>query len=263
MKGLLLALTLLLAGTASALGAVQGKEVDYRAGETALKGYLASDDALPGKRPGILVVHEWWGLNDYARRRAGMLAESGYTALAVDMYGGGRTAAHPEDAGKFASAVMKNLPQARARFLAALDLLKAQPYVDPQRIAAVGYCFGGGVVLAMARDGVDLDGVVSFHGSLATATPAGPGVVKARVLVLNGADDPMITPEQIAAFKNEMESAGVDYRLISYPGARHSFTNPGADAVAKEFNLPLAYNAEADRQSWQAMQDFFGEIFGK
>lgn len=248
---------------AAAGAAIEGREVDYRAGATHLKGYLAYDDSQSGKRPGILVVHEWWGLNDYARKRARMLAGLGYTALAVDMYGEGKTATHPADAGKFASAVSKDLPLAKKRFLAGLEPLRSQPTVDPTRIAAIGYCFGGGIVLAMARAGVDLNGVVSFHGSLGTGAPAEPGQVKAKILVLNGADDPFTTPEQLAAFKQEMAAAGADYRIINYPGAKHSFTNPDADAYGKKFNLPLAYNAQADKESWQAMQEFFQRIFAR
>ena len=261
MKNHLVALGLMLTCATGASAAVVAREVDYLSGETPLKGYLAFDDSVQGKRPGVLVVHEWWGLNDYARRRARMLAELGYRALAVDMYGGGKTTTHPDDAGKFAGEIRKNLPEAKARFLAALDLLKRQPTVDPDRIAAIGYCFGGGVVLEMARAGIDLKGVVSFHGSLATDRRAKPGEVKAKMLVLNGADDPMTTPEQIALFKSEMASAGVDYRFISYLEAKHSFTNPDADAYGKKYHLPLAYNVEADKKSWQAMKEFFKEIF--
>ncbi len=262
MRRILMIIIVLLAFTASAtLGAVKGEDVEYRIGDTVHKGYLAYDDAVKEKRPGILVVHEWWGHNEYARERARMLAGLGYTALAVDMYGEGRQAAHPEEAGKFATEVAKNLPLAKTRFLGAMELLKNHPRVDAEQIAAIGYCFGGGVVLAMARAGVDLKGVVSFHGSLATAEAARPGEVKARVLVLNGADDPMVTQEQIAEFKREMEAAGADYRFINYPGALHSFTNPKADEFGRKFNLPLAYHAEADRQSWQAMREFLAETF--
>jgi dienelactone hydrolase len=261
MKQALIAFGLLLVCSATAPAAVKEMEVTYGAGETTMKGYLAYDEAIGGKRPGILVVHEWWGLNDYARKRARMLAELGYTALAIDMYGAGKTASHPDDAGKFAGELRQNLPLAKARFLAALDLLRQRPQVDAEKIAAIGYCFGGGVVLEMARAGVDLKGVASFHGSLDTANPASPGTVKAKVLVLNGADDTFVTPEQIAAFKKEMEAAGVDYRFVNYPGAKHSFTNPEADAFGKKFNLPLAYDQETDRKSWQALQDFFAEIF--
>lgn len=241
--------------------AVTGREVSYQAGDTTLKGYLAYDDAVTGKRPGILVVHEWWGHNAYARKRADMLAALGYVALAVDMYGEGRTADHPEDAGKFAASVRNNLPLMKARFLAALDYLKRQPAVDPQRMAAIGYCFGGGVVLEMARQGVDLDAVVSFHGSLGGGSTAGPGAVKARILVANGAADPFVTQEQIAAFKAEMDAAGADYTFINYPGARHSFTNPQADRFGERFDLPLAYDAAADAASWEAMQELFDAVF--
>ncbi len=261
MKPLLFAIGLMLVFAAAASAAVQGKEVAYTAGDTSLKEYLAYDDRIDGKRPGILVVHEWWGHNAYARQRAEMLAELGYTALAVDMYGEGKQADHPEDAGKFASAVSRNLPVAKERFLAGLDLLKQHPKVNPEQVAAIGYCFGGGIVLAMARAGVDLDGAVSFHGSLGTGAPAPAGKVKARILVLNGAEDPLVTAEQIERFKQEMEAAGADYRVVDYPGARHSFTNPEADELGRKFGLPLAYDAEADQRSWQAMQRFFDEIF--
>jgi dienelactone hydrolase len=246
---------------APAAAAVQGKTVEYAAGGVTLKGYLAWDDALTGKRPGVLVVHEWWGHNDYARTRARMLAGLGYTALAVDMYGEGKQAPHPDDAGKFSSAVMKNMDVMKGRFSAALEFLRAQPAVDPARIAAIGYCFGGAVVLNMARQGVDLKGVASFHGSLATAKPAEPGAVKARVLVLHGGADTFITPEQVGAFTAEMARAGADFRFISYAGAKHSFTNPEADGSAKKFGLNLAYDAGADRQSWDELQRFFRMIF--
>jgi len=242
---------------------IKGEEVDYTGDGLILKGYLAYDANLEGKRPGILVVHEWWGHNEYARKRARMLAELGYTALAVDMYGDGKQAEHPDDAGKFAMAVMQNIDAARARFEAALELLKGHATVDPERIGAIGYCFGGGVVLHMARLGVDLDGVVSFHGSYATEHPAQPGVVKAKVLVCHGAEDKFVTPEQVEAFKQEMKDAGVDFRFIEYEGALHSFTNPDADVYAEKFNLPIGYNQAADEKSWADMQAFFKEVFAQ
>lgn len=240
---------------------IVGEELSYRAGETMLKGYLAYDDSIEGERPGVLVVHEWWGHNEYARIRADMLAAEGYTALAVDMYGDGKQASHPEDAGKFAAAVGGNMPQAEARFRAALQQLKNHATVDPQQVAAIGYCFGGGIVLAMARRGVELDGVASFHGSLATETPARKGQVKAKVRVFNGADDPMVTAEQISTFREEMEQAGVDYRLVNYRGAKHSFTNPQADRFGEKFGMPLAYNERADQKSWAELLRFFKELF--
>ncbi|MBI3604303.1 MAG: dienelactone hydrolase family protein [Nitrospirae bacterium] len=256
----LLVLVLALASL-PAHAAVIGKEVDYRAGDTVLKGFLAYDDAKPGKRPGVLVVHEWWGLNDYARKRATMLAELGYTALAVDMYGNGKTTEHSNDAGAFTKEVTQNLAVERARFQAALDLLKAQPTTDPAHIAAIGYCFGGGVVLQMAREGAPLAGVASFHGSLGTDQPAKKGVVKARVLVLHGADDPFVPQEQIEQFKQEMTQAGVDFKFIAYSGATHGFTNPDADRLGAANNMPIKYNAKADQASWAEMQAFFTRIF--
>lgn len=251
-----------LLGAVPVAAAVQGQEIDYRAADgTVLKGYLAIDTSQVGRRPGVLVVHEWWGHNAYARQRAELLAALGYPALAVDMYGGGQQADHPQDAGKFAGAVRANLPLMQERFRAALELLRAQPQVDPAQVAAIGYCFGGSVVLEMARAGVDLKGVASFHGSLGGGSTARPGQVKARVLVLNGAADSFIPAEQIAAFKAEMAAAGVNYRFIDYAGALHSFTNPAADEYARRFNMPVGYHAEADRASWAELQRFFSEIF--
>ena len=250
-----------LVGLVSAEPKIQGKTLEYSAQGVVMKGYLAYDENVKSKRPGILVVHEWWGLNEYARKRARMLAELGYTAVAVDMYGNGKQAMHPDDAKQFTSELMKNSDVATARFMAALDFLKQQPTVDPGRIAAIGYCFGGGVVLNMARQGVDLKGVASFHGSLAPIKPAQPGTVKAKILVLHGADDKFIPPEQIEAFKQEMKSAGVDFQFISYPAAIHSFTNPEADELGKKFNMPVGYNADADKKSWEELKNFLNTIF--
>ena len=258
-----MALLLVFAGAGLAEPKIEGKTVEYSAQGLVMKGYLAHAESIKEKQPGVLVVHEWWGLNEYARQRARMLAELGYTALAVDMYGDGKQAMHPDEAGKFSSELMKNFDSAKARFMAAMDFLKQQPTVDPTRIAAIGYCFGGGVVLNLARQGVDLKGVASFHGALAAVKPAQPGVVKAKILVLNGADDKFIPPEQIEAFKQEMKSAGADFQFISYPGAVHSFTNPEATALGKKFNLPLAYNADADKKSWVELKEFLNRIFKK
>ena len=240
--------------------AVVGKQVSYQTGDTVMKGYLAYDDALTGKRPGILVVHEWWGHNSYARKRAEMLAELGYTAMAVDMYGDGKTADHPDNAGKFATAVRQDQDMMQARFNAARHYLNSQETVDPELNAAIGYCFGGSVVLGMARSGADLDGVVSFHGSLGGLPPVSDKVT-AKVLAANGADDPFNSKETIELFKEEMETAGVDFEFINYPGVKHSFTNPDANVFGEKFGLPLEYNAEADKASWQKMQQFLDSIF--
>ncbi len=255
-----LVIILCVASTASAK--VTGREVEYKTGDTVLKGYLTQDSAVKGKRPAVLVVHEWWGHTEYARKRARMLAEQGYVALAVDMYGDGKTAQHPDDAGKFAGEVMKNMAVGEARFNAALDFIKQQPTVDPERIAAIGYCFGGGIVLHMALSGADLKGVASFHGILAMNSPATDGV-KAKVLVFNGEADKMIPPEQVAAFKEKMAKAGVSFRYVGYPGVMHSFTNPDADAFAVKFKLPMAYDKKADKDSWAQTTKFFKEIFSK
>lgn len=242
---------------------IKGEEVEYSSDGVTMKGYLAYDASVDGKRPAILVVHEWWGHNEYARKRAHMLAELGYTALALDMYGDGKTAAHPEDAGKFSGEVFANLGVAKERFLAALELLKQHETVDDSKIGAIGYCFGGGIVLAMARMGVDVKGVVSFHGSLGTQEPAKAGTVKAKILVCNGADDPFVPKSDIDAIKKEMKAAKVDFTFKSYAGAVHSFTNPEADEKGKAFNLPLAYNAKADADSWNDMKAFFKKAFAK
>ncbi len=256
---LLIVLTFCFAG--AAFSKLKDKQVEYKADDVTMKGYLVYDDSMKGKRPGVLVVHEWWGLNQYARRRARMLAELGYTALAVDMYGGGKTATHPKDAGKFAAEVTQNMPQEKARFLAAMKLLENEPTVDKKRIGAIGYCFGGGVALQMALLGVDLSGVASFHGSLGSLKSEDASKVKAKLLVCTGAADPFVPKETVEGFKKEMDSAGVDYTLISYEGAQHSFTNPQADENGKKFNLPLAYNKKADEESWNEMKKFFTAVF--
>jgi dienelactone hydrolase len=245
----------------SALAAVQGREVSYQANGTTLKGYIAYDDSFKGLRPAVLVVHEWWGHNDYARHRADMLAQLGYTALAVDMYGDGRQAHHPDEAGKFAAEVSQNMPMAKARFEAGMQLLRREKTVDAGKMAAIGYCFGGGVVLNMARQGEDLMGVVSFHGSLDTDSPARPGKIRARIISFSGEADPMIGQDSVAAFKREMDNAGADYRVVTYPGAQHAFTNPAADELGRKFKLPLAYNADADKDSWQQATVFLREVF--
>ena len=254
---------LIIMGAVTSRAGVVGREVEYSTDGVTLKGYIAYDDKSIEKRPGVLVVHEWGGHNEYTRKRADMLAELGYVALAVDMYGDGKKADHPEDAGKFAGEVMKNLPAMKARFMAALDFLKKNDTVDTARIGAIGFCFGGGVALAMAREGVDLKGIVSFHGSLATQTPAEKGKVKAKILVCNGADDTFISADDIKSIKAEMKAAKVDFRFINYPGAIHGFTNPAATAMGKKFEIPIAYNEKADKKSWGDMRGFFRKVFKK
>jgi dienelactone hydrolase len=239
---------------------VVGKELSYRSDTTEMKGYLAYDENDTTKRPGILVVHEWWGHDEYARTRAKMLAELGYVALAVDMYGDGQKADHPEDAMKFSGMVMGNMDASKARFEAAYAELVNNPNVDPNSISAIGYCFGGSLIMAFANGGMDLDGVAAFHSGV--QLPVAPGVeLKARVLVQNGAADPFITEESVTDFKAQMDSVGARYEYISYPDAMHAYTNPGATAMGEKFNLPLQYNKEADEKSWLKLQEFLASIY--
>jgi dienelactone hydrolase len=221
-----------------------------------MQAYLAWDGARSGQRPGVLVVHEWWGCNEYVRRRADMLAELGYTALAVDMYGGGRTADNPDAAGQLMNGLLADLGVVRKRFDAALGELRSQETVEAARIAAIGYCMGGGIVLHMARYGADLAAVASFHGSLPLAlAPKGEGgKVKARVAVYHGEDDVFFKAEDVAAFKAEMGNAGADCLFVTLPGALHGFSNPQASVNGEKFEIPLRYNELADRCSWDHMR---------
>jgi len=251
----------LLFGSA-AQAAVQEEAVTYKDGDTVMKGFIVYDDASKAKRPGIVVVHEWWGITKHVRDEARKFAGQGYTAFVADMYGDAKTADNPADAGALSGSVRKNPAAMQSRFNAAKDTLARHATVDASRIGAAGYCFGGSVVLDMARAGSDLKGVAAFHADLGVAAgPAAAGKVKSKVLVLNGGADPFIPPDSIAAFKQEMAAANVDYRYVVYPGALHAFTNPQATEAGKKFNLPLAYDAEADRQSKAEASKFFGAVF--
>jgi len=252
----------LLFAAAQAFAAIKEEPVTYKDGDTALNGFIVYDDAVQGKRPGIVVVHEWWGITAHTRSEARKFAEQGYTAFVADMFAG-KTADNPTDAGGLSKALMGNPAGMQARFNAARAELAKHPTVDASRIAASGYCMGGSVVLNMARTGADLAGVVAFHAGLGTATPAAQGKVKAKVLVLNGADDPFVKPDSIEAFKKEMDAAKVDYKFINYPGAVHAFTNPQATEAGQKFKLPLAYNEKADKESKAEMLKFFSAIFDK
>jgi dienelactone hydrolase len=262
MKTLLAAVALAALLPSSLHASIKTQEVSYSAGGTSMKGFLAWDDATSAKRPGILVVHEWWGLNDYARSRAKQLAELGYTAFAVDMYGDGKAADHPKDAGALAASVMKDPHVALVRLQAALDVLKSQPTVDPKEIAAIGYCMGGAIVLNAAREGMDLAAVASFHGSLGGLLPI-KGPIKARILVCHGAADSFISPEKVTAFREEMTGAKANIKFIAYPGAKHGFSNPAADELGKKFQLDIAYNADADADSWKELQKLLQAVFPK
>ncbi|SER74747.1 Dienelactone hydrolase [Pseudomonas sp. NFACC02] len=262
---LLLAFTLIcLASFAQA--EVKTRTIDYQSADgTKLVGYYAYDDAIKGPRPGIVVVHEWWGLNDYAKRRARDLAALGYSAMAIDMYGEGKNTEHPKDAMAFMQAATADAGASRKRFDAGLEQLKKQPETNPKKIAAIGYCFGGGVVLDAARRGEPLAAVVSFHGALTTKTPAKEGVTKTPMLIEHGNSDTMVTAQNVADFKKEMDAAKADYTFVGIDGAKHGFTNPDADKLSHgDHGGPdIGYNQAADTSSWADMKAFLKEQFAK
>lgn len=262
MRNLMAGAALALSLTAQGYAAIREEAVTYKDGDTVLKGFIVYDDAKKAKRPGIVVVHEWWGITKHVREEARKFASQGYTAFVADMYGDAKTADHPKDAGALSGTVRKNPAVMQSRFNAAKNLLSKHATVDASKIGASGYCFGGSVVLDMARAGVDLKGVVAFHAGLGASGPAAAvGKVKSKVLVLNGADDPFIKPDSVDAFKKEMDAAKVDYRYLNYPGAVHAFTNPEATEKGKQFNLPLAYHPEVDKQSKAEAAKFFSSVF--
>jgi dienelactone hydrolase len=263
MRALLVALgclsAALLATPAAMAQKLETKEVQYSDGDTECKGFLAFDPAQPGKRPAVLVFPEWWGLNDYARSRATQLAQLGYVAFAVDMYGEGRSTETKEEAQGLASPFYTDPQKLRARATAALETLKKQPNVDASKIAAIGYCFGGTCALELARSGADLGAVVAFHAGLDTRNPADAKNIKGKVLVCTGGADGMVGPDKREAFIKEMEDAQVDYQINVYSGARHAFTNPDAG----KFGIPgIAYDKKADERSWREMQELLNEAFG-
>jgi len=257
MKSMLFLLTLLcLAVTAEA--AVKTRIVEYRQGDTVLEGYLAWDEAKSGDRPGVLVVHEWTGINDHTRQRTEALAKLGYVAFAADIYGKGIRPTAPSDAAKTAGLYKNDRKLMRARARAGLEELKKQRFVDTRRLAAIGFCFGGTTVLELARDGAEVNGIISFHGGLSTPTPQDARNIKGKVLALHGADDPFVKADEVAAFQDEMRKAGVDWQFVSYGNAVHSFTNI---AAGTDNSKGAAYNEKADKRSWEAMKAFFAEIF--
>lgn len=240
---------------------IQTEEITYMIDSLEFKGWMAWDSALHAKRPGIVVIHEWWGHNNHTRKQARKLAEAGYTAFALDMYGDGKQAAHPDSAMAFIGQALSTAGGATARFDKSVELLKKHPSVDSAQIGAVGYCFGGTVALEMARAGKNLDAVVCFHGGLDTENPAKSGVMNSAVLVCTGGSDPMIPEESVKAFEAEMQSAGINHKVIRYPDAKHAFTNPAADSLGKVFELPIAYNMNADTSSWNATREFLSTVF--
>ena len=236
------------------------ENIAYNLDTVSMNGYVVYDENKEGKRPGVLVIHEWWGMNDYTKMRARELAKLGYIAMAIDMYGNGKIADNPGDAQKMAMPFYQDPQMVKARFDAALNKLKTYSQVDTGNIAGIGYCFGGGMLLNLARLGEDLNGVVSFHGSL-LGTPAVKELVKAKILVCHGAADSFVSQSEVDQFKKQMDSIGADYTFKVYEGATHAFTNPDATETGKKFNLPISYNAAADSASWNDMKEFFGRIF--
>ncbi|MBL7730287.1 MAG: dienelactone hydrolase family protein [Chitinophagaceae bacterium] len=225
-----------------------------------LDGYVVYDENIEGKRPAVLVVHEWWGLNDYAKMRARELAKLGYIAMALDMYGNGQRGDNPEAAGKLATPFYQDPAKAKPLFEAALNKLKGYAQADGEKVAAIGYCFGGAQVVNMAKMGADLKGVVSFHGNL-MVMPADKDKLKAQILVCHGADDNFVPNEEVDKFKKEMDSIGAKYTFKSYPGAVHAFTNPNATELGEKFKINVKYNPAADTASWNDMKEFFNTIF--
>jgi dienelactone hydrolase len=239
---------------------VKTKAIQYQQGKTVLQGFVAWDDAARGKRPGVLVVHEWWGHNEHARNQAVRLAKAGYVGLALDMFGKGKVTKHPDTAKGFVAEATKDPEVTKARFEAALATLKKQAQVDGEKIGVVGYCFGGAVALGMARAGEDLDAVVTFHGALRPSDePLKPGLVKAKVLVQTGGADPFVPKEAVDKFESEWKGAGVDVEVVTYPAAKHGFTNPKAATYGMD---ALAYDAQVDEESWAKATAFFKDVFG-
>ena len=222
--------------------------------------YVAYNDSIKGKRPAVLVIPEWWGLTEYARKRARMLAQLGYVGMAVDMYGNGRVADSPSAAMAYSGPFYKDPQKAKVRIDSAIARLKTFDVVDPNNIGAIGYCFGGGMLLNTVRLGDDLKGVVSFHGSL-IGTPARKDLLRTKILVCHGNADQFVTAKDVAEFKKQMDSIGASYTFIGYDGATHAFSNPEATELGQKFKMPIAYNAKADTASWNAMKDFFATLF--
>ena len=251
-----LAMGWMVAAISTARAEVTTEVVEYRHGDVVLEGYLAYDAGVQGKRPGVLVAHEWDGHNPYVRKRAEQLARLGYVAFALDMYGKGVRPKDAKESAALAAIYKGDRKLMRARAAAGLDVLRSRPEADPAHLAAIGYCFGGTTVLELARSGADLAAVVSFHGGLDTPTPGDARNIKGKVLALHGGDDPFVPGKQVEAFQEEMRKGGVDWQFVSYGGAVHSFTNPGS---GNDNSKGAAYNERADRRSWESMKTFFAE----
>jgi dienelactone hydrolase len=261
-KPVLSILTVISLMTAAPLQAeIRSKAVNYHDDEEVMQGFVYWDDATQDKRPGVMVVHEWWGLNKYAKQRASMLAKLGYVAFAVDMYGKGRVTNKREQAQEWMQQITTDVDMWRERANYGIEYLRNHPLVDSDRIAAVGYCFGGGTVLQMAYSGVAIAGVVSFHGALPAAPEASQGKIPTPILILHGYSDKFVEPDVVANFQARLEASGAQWEMVSYGGGvKHGFTNPNAAEAGME---NLKYNAVADARSWKRMQAFFAERFMK
>jgi len=235
------------------------RDVPYDHDGVHLQGFLAYDDATAAKRPAILIVHEWWGLNDYARQRAQQLAGMGYVAFAVDMYGDGKHTEHPDEASKWMSQITENKDRWQKRAEAGLAILRQDPHTDSSKMAAIGYCFGGGTVQQLAYASAGLKGVVSFHGSLQLPPVDAAAMTRTKILLCHGGSDPFTKPEYLQQYLAAMEKSGFDYQMVIYGGVKHSFTNPQADKMGMD---ALKYDPKADRRSWAQMKMFFQELFG-
>lgn len=258
MNRIMLVLGLVLGLSSFAKAEIRMQQVEYKDGDTVCEGYMAYDDALSDLRPAVLVCPEWWGVTDYPKHRADQLAKMGYVAFVADIYGQGQQTEDPRQAGAWATPFMTDRKLMRRRTMAALNSLLDQKFVDKTRVAAIGYCFGGTCALELARAGLPLVGVISFHGNLSRTDNEGPDNIKAKLLICHGGDDPLVTPQILADFEQEAKEAGANYEINIYGGAQHAFTNPAADS----HHIPgIAYNEQADKRSWAAAKDFFEEIF--
>ncbi|MEW4456244.1 dienelactone hydrolase family protein [Bremerella sp. JC817] len=259
MRAIATSLAMLLFTVSLAQAEVKTKTIEYRVGDKTFDGYLAYDDSVEGPRPGIVVFHEWWGLNEYAKERTRMLAEQGYVAFAADMYGDGQFVEHPKDAGAMAGKVRANVDEWQKRAVVALDILKAQPQCNPKKLAAIGYCFGGSTALQLGYTGADLDAIATFHAALPTPTEEQAKAIKADVLVCNGADDSFISQESIEAFQGKLKDANVSLNFVNFPGAVHSFT---VEDAGKHGNPGMQYNKAADEKSWTLLLDLLKKDLG-
>jgi dienelactone hydrolase len=253
------------AAGASAAGDSSGireETISFSADSANLQAYVVYNDSVKGRRPAVIVIPEWWGLNDYPKMRARMLAKLGYVAMALDLYGDGKVAETPDSAKVYTGPFYADPEKAKRRIDAAIARLRTYDNVDTAEIGAIGYCFGGGVLLNTVRLGDDLKGVVSFHGSL-LGTPARKDLLRTKILVCHGNADKFVTPDMVAAFKKQMDSIGAVYTFIGYDSATHAFTNPASTVNGQKFNMPVAYNAKADTASWEAMKTFFAGVFAK